>query len=130
MGHIASALHRNARVIALVRNAYRKGILEQMGVEHFIDPDDDTWLEQVLALTPKGQGVDHAVECSGVPYYQDKMFEATRVYGNINFSGHTPGAHLEFSPLHRVTHKAHRLTGQHDVRMIDRDGLVNCLMDQ
>ena len=30
MGHVISALYRNARVIALMRNKYRKGILEKM----------------------------------------------------------------------------------------------------
>jgi threonine dehydrogenase-like Zn-dependent dehydrogenase len=54
--------------------------------------------------------------------------QATRLYGTVNFSGHTPGATLEFSPLHAVTHPGHTLLGQHDVRMRDREGLVRCLM--
>ncbi|MEH6577909.1 MAG: zinc-binding dehydrogenase [Amphritea sp.] len=130
LGHIISALHRNARVIALIRNPYRRGLLEEMGVKHFVDPNDADWLEQVKALTYEGQGVDHAVECSGTTFYQTKMFEATRLYGNINFSGHTPGAKLEFSALDCVTHKAHTLFGQHDVRVIDREGLVRAMLDK
>jgi len=129
MGHIISALHRNATVIALIRNKYRQSILEKMGIEHFINPGDDNWLEQVKALTYEGQGVDHSVECSGVPFYQEKCMAATRLYGTVNFSGHTPGAKLEFSPLNAVTHPGHTLLGQHDVRMRDREGLVRCLMD-
>ncbi len=129
MGHIISALHRNATVIALICNPYRKSILEKMGVEHLIDPNADDWLEQVKALTYEGQGVDHSVECSGVPFYQEKCMAATRFYGSVNFSGHTPGARLDFSPLDAVTHPCHRLVGQHDVRMIDREGLVRCLMN-
>ncbi|MGB5408868.1 MAG: alcohol dehydrogenase catalytic domain-containing protein, partial [Thiogranum sp.] len=58
MGHIISALHRNATVITLIRNPYRRGILEQMGVEHFVDPNDEDWLEKVHSLTYEGQGVD------------------------------------------------------------------------
>ncbi|MEP2028213.1 MAG: zinc-binding dehydrogenase [Paracoccaceae bacterium] len=129
MGHIISALFRNANVIALIRNPYRKKLLEQMGVQHFIDPNDDDWLDQVKALTYEGQGVDHSVECSGHPFYQEKCMAATRIYGSVNFSGHTPGARLDFSPLDAITHPAHRLIGQHDVRAQDREGLVRCMMD-
>ena len=130
MGHIISALFRNATVIALIRNKYREGILRQMGVEHFIDPNDEHWLEKVKALTYENQGADHSVECSGVTFYQEKVCQATRLYGHVNFSGHTPGAKLEFSPLDYITHPGHTLLGQHDVRMRDREGLVKCLMDR
>lgn len=130
MGHIASALYRGAKVIALMRNAYRKTILEEMGVEHFVNPEDEDWEDQVRSLTYRKQGVDHAVDCSGVPFYQEKLLTATRLYANVNFSGHTPDAHLQFSPLEHVIHKAHKFTGQHDVRQIDREGLVRCLNDK
>lgn len=130
MGHIISALYRNATVIALIRNPYRKGLLEKMGVEHFIDPNDEDWLEQVKALTYENQGPDHSVECSGIPFYQERVCEATRMYGNVNFSGHTPGAKLDFSPLDYITHPGHTFTGQHDVRMRDREGLIRCLMNK
>jgi threonine dehydrogenase-like Zn-dependent dehydrogenase len=130
MGHVISALYRNATVIALVRNAYRRQLLEEMGVEHVVDPGDDDWLEQVRALTYDGQGVDHAVDGSGVPWYQEKLMAATRVYGTINFSGHTPGAKLDLSPLHHVIDPAHQLMGQHDVRARDRERLVRSLCNR
>jgi threonine dehydrogenase-like Zn-dependent dehydrogenase len=129
MGHIISALFRNATVIALIRNKYRQKILEKMGVQHFVNPGDENWLEQVTELTYEGQGPDHSVECSGVPFYQEKVCAATRMYGNVNFSGHTPGAKLEFSPLDYITHPCHKFTGQHDVRVRDRESLVRCLLD-
>lgn len=127
MGHIISALYRNARVIALIRNSYREGLLRDMGVEHFVNPDAPDWLQQVKALTYKGQGVDHAVDGSGVVYYQEKLMAATRLYGNINFSGHTPGSKLQFSPLHHVIDPGHSFCGQHDVRIRDRERLVRAL---
>ena len=130
MGHVISALYRNATVIALMRNSYREGLLRNMGVEHFVNPDDDDWLEQVRALTYEGQGVDHAVDGSGVPYYQEKLMAATRMYGNINFSGHTPGARLELSPLQHVLDPGHILQGQHDVRAKDREHLVRALTNK
>jgi D-arabinose 1-dehydrogenase-like Zn-dependent alcohol dehydrogenase len=129
MGHVISALYRNATVIALMRNSYREGLLRQMGVEHFINPDDDDWLEQVKALSYEGQGVDHSIDGSGVVYYQEKLMAATRLYGTVNFSGHTPGSKIELSPLHHVIDPAHQLMGQHDVRIQDREGLARALMN-
>ena len=129
MGHIISALYRNAKVIALMRNKYREGILREMGVEHFVNPDDEDWEAQVRALTYEGQGVDHAVDGSGVAYYQERLIKATRVYGNVNFSGHTPGSKLEMSPLHHVIDPALAYQGQHDVREGDRERLVRALSD-
>lgn len=130
MGHAISAIYRNATVIALIRNEYRKTMLGQLGVEHFVNPDDDDWLDQVKALTYEGQGVDHAIDCSGVAFYQEKLMAATRTYGNINFSGHTPGAILAVSPLDQVLDPGHTFQGQHDVRTRDRERLVRALLDQ
>ena len=62
MGHIISALYRNAKVIALMRNPYRERLLREMGVQYFINPEDPDWLQQVRALSYRGQGVDHAVD--------------------------------------------------------------------
>ena len=130
MGHVISAIYRNATVIALMRNEYREKLLRKMGVEHFVNPNDADWLDQVKALTYEGQGVDHSVDGSGVPFYQEKLMAATRVYGMVNFSGHTPGAKIDFSPLHHVIDPAHALQGQHDVRVRDREGLVRSLLNQ
>jgi len=129
VGFSNQELNRNAKVIALIRNPYRKGLLEKMGVKYFVNPHDDDWLEQVKSLTFKGQGVDHAVDGSGVVYYQEKLMEALRKYGNMNFSGHTPGARIDFSPLHHVLDPARTINGQHDVRAQDREGLVRALSD-
>lgn len=129
MGHIISALYRNATVIALARNPYRIGLLEAMGVKHIISPDDHNWLEQVRQLTYRHQGVDVAIDGSGVSYYQEKLMSAVRKYGKVNFSGHTPGAKLELSPLHHVIDPAHTISGQHDVRALDREYLVRALTD-
>lgn len=130
MGHIISALYRNATVIALIRNPYRQEMLQKMGVEYFIDPDDPDCIERIRALTYEGQGVDHSVDGSGVAFYQEKLMAATRLYGKINFSGHTPGARIQLSPLHHVIDPAHQMLGQHDVRARDREGLVRALLNR
>jgi threonine dehydrogenase-like Zn-dependent dehydrogenase len=130
MGHVISALYRNATVIALVRNDYRQALLEKMGVQHFVDPEDNDWLDQVNALTYDGQGADHSVDGSGVVYYQERLMAATKLYGNVNFSGHTPGAKLSISPLHHVIDPAHNFQGQHDVRARDRERLARALLNR
>jgi hypothetical protein len=56
--------------------------------------------------------------------------KAVRKYGQMNFSGHTPGAYRSrFQPLHHVIDPAHTLFGQHDVRSLDRERLVRALCD-
>ena len=130
MGHVISALYRNATVIALMRNDYREGLLREMGVQHIVNPDDDDWLEQVRAVTYEGQGVDHAVDGSGSAYYQRRLLEATRIYGNLNFSGHIPGEVLKLTVLNDVLDRARSLFGQHDVRIQDRESLVRALLNK
>lgn len=130
MGHVISALYRNAKVIALMRNPYREKILRDMGVEHFVNPEDDDWEKQVRDLSYEGQGVDHAVDGSGAPFYQEKVLAVTRRYGHINFSGHIPGATMEISPLHHIIDPALNLQGQHDVRSQDRERLIRALQDE
>ena len=129
LGHVISALYRNARVIALARNPYRIDLMRRMGVEHFINPEDDDWAEQVRALTYNGQGADVAIDGSGVAFYQERLMSAVRKYGQINFSGHTPGSRVSLSPLQHVLDPAHRISGQHDVRVRDRERLIRALMD-
>jgi len=129
LGHVISALYRNARVIALARNPYRIDLMKRMGVEHFINPEDDDWAEQVRLLTYNGQGVDVAIDGSGVAFYQERLMSAVRKYGQINFSGHTPGSRVSLSPLQHVLGPAHRISGQHDVRVRDRERLIRALMD-
>ena len=130
MGHVIAALYRNANVIALARNPYRIDLLRKMGVKHIIDPDAPDWREHVMALTYRGEGADFAVDGSGVTYYQERLMSCLRKYGQMNFSGHTPGASIELSALHHVLDPARTMFGQHDVRMIDREGLVRSLLDE
>ncbi len=127
MGHVVSALYRNCTVIALIRNKYREDILRKMGVEHFIDPNDEQWLEKVKALTYEGQGVDYAIDGSGHPFYQEKALQATRPYGKINFSGHIPDQSFQLQNLKHIIDPANTIMGQHDVRMTDRESLVRLL---
>ena len=138
LGYIINALYRNATPIALVRNEYRAELCRRLGTPHLINPEDENWLDQVLEITD-GAGVDKAAECSGVPFYQRKCIEASRVYGAITWAGfqadptYAVGEHkperttLELDVLLDVMDRQLTLTGGHDVRMSDRDGLVRML---
>lgn len=130
MGHIISALFRNATVIALVRNKYREALVREMGVQHIINPEDPNWLAKVKGLTYERQGVDHGIDGSGAAYYQKKLMEATRLKGQINFSGHIPGEELRLSPLEHILNPGHVFFGQHDVRARDREGLIRALLNK
>ena len=127
MGHVIAALHRNCTIIALIRNKYREDILSKMGVEHFIDPNDNEWLEKVKALTYNGQGVDYAIDGSGHPSYQEKCLQATVPYGKINFSGHIPGQSFPLKNLDHIIDPGNTIMGQHDVNARDRETLVRML---
>ena len=84
------------------------------------DPEDPDWLDQVKALTYGGQGADHAVECSGAAFYQERCMDATRVYGNVNFSGHIPDEKLDFVALDRVTRVGMEAPAQAYIRAMIR----------
>jgi len=129
MGHVIAALHRNCTVIALIRNKYRQEVLAKMGVEHFIDPNDEDWLDKVKSLTYKGAGVDCCIDGSGHPFYQEKCLQATHPYGKINFSGHIPGQSFPLQNLKHIIDPGNIIMGQHDVNMRDREGLVKMLCD-
>ena len=127
MGHVIAALHRNCTIITLIRNKYREEILRKMGVEHFIDPNDENWLEKVKALTYEGQGVDYCIDGSGHPFYQAKCLEATVPYSKINFCGHIPGQNIPLENLKHIIDPGNAIMGQHDVNARDRETLVRML---
>ncbi len=129
MGHVISALYRNATVIALIRNPYRQALLHELGVAYFVNPDDPEWLTQVRALTYDQQGVDHAVDGSGAAFYQERMLKALRNYGTLNLSGHIPDELLKLNTLEQLLDGAKSIWGQHDVRIQDRQYLVRSLRD-
>ena len=126
LSHVINALYRGANPIVLIRNEYRKELCRQIGAEHFIDPGDDDWLDQLYELTG-GLGADAAFECSGSSYYQRRLFDGLRIYGRFHFTGHMPDETLELHPLEDVVDKQLMLTGGHDVRAIDREGLIRML---
>ena len=97
--------YRGSKVIVLGRDKMRmNAAMGQFGADHWINPDDSDWLEQVRELTPKGRGVDFAFECSGYPYYQQRCLDATRHYGHLVLLGYAAheGPELKWETEYRV----------------------------
>ena len=129
MGAVVNALHRGAQVIVLGRNKYRMDLCRKLGVEHIIDPDDPGWLDQIHTLTSGRRGADAAFECSGAPYYLDKVFAGVRRYGRVFSMGFLGSGAYEVSILNDIMDRHIAWTGGHDVRFRDRDGLLRMLHD-
>lgn len=141
LSHVINALYRNATPIVLVRNSYRAELCRRLGVQHILDPEDPTWLDQVRAISG-GRGVQCAAECSGAPFYQRKCIEACDIYGRVALAGFqgdpkfaadgaaaADGTVWELNVLNDILDKHLTLTGGHDVRATHRDGLVRMLHD-
>ena len=128
-GAIINAKYRGAKVIALGRNEYRMELAQKLGADHIVRSDDPDWLVKVRDLTGDYQGCDVAFECSGYPYYQKRALQGLRRYGRLflyGFQPHNPEPYpMDF--LNEVQNRHIFLTGGHDTRIKDRDGLVRML---
>lgn len=95
---LAAALGGGSPVIGIDPNPTRRALAKTYGATHVIDPADGNVLEQIRAIVP--QGVDLAVEASGIPAVMDQAINATRqqggravVIGNAQY-----GAELKLNP--------------------------------
>ena len=71
----------------LTRIKWRAQRALELGAEVVIDPSDEDALQQILASTKNGRGVDKAVDCSGVVDAHRLCIDATRRKGQIAFVG-------------------------------------------
>jgi threonine dehydrogenase-like Zn-dependent dehydrogenase len=130
-GAIINAKYRGAKVIALGRNDYRMDLAQKLGADIILNPEDPEWLAQLHEITGHLKGVDACVECSGYPFYQYKCLEAVRRYGKVFHLGFIPGSN-ERLPIHVLDQIINRhiwITGGHDVRFKDREGLLRMLLE-
>jgi len=130
-GAIINAKYRGATVIALGRNEYRMEMCRKVGADYIIDPDDPDWLNKIHEITGDKKGCDSVFECSGYPYYQKKCLAAVRRYGQMRLFGFLVGSD-EPLPVHLLDeiHNRHvTISGNHDVNVTHRDGLIEMLMD-
>lgn len=87
LGGVINARYRGARVIGVDGNKWRAARAKELGAEAVIDPADADALQQVLALTRDGRGVDKAIDCSGVVAAHRLCIDATRRRGKVAFVG-------------------------------------------
>ena len=130
-GAIINAKYRGATVIALGRNEYRMELARKIGADYIIDPDDPDWLKKIHEITGDKKGCDAVFECSGYPYYQKRCLAAVRRYGQMRLFGFLVGSD-EPLPVHMLDeiHNRHvTISGNHDVNVTHREGLIEMLRD-
>ena len=130
-GTIINAKYRGAKVIVLGRNEFRMEQAKRMGADHIVNPDDPDWLEQIHELTGYLKGADHVFECSGYPYYQKKALAAVRRFGNVWLYGFLveDSEPLPIHLLNEIHNRGVHLSGNHDVHVKYREGLLRMLQD-
>jgi threonine dehydrogenase-like Zn-dependent dehydrogenase len=130
-GAIINAKYRGARVIVLGRNEFRMQQARRMGADHVVNPDDPDWLEQIHALTGDLKGADHVFEASGYPYYQKKALAAVRRFGNVWLFGFLveDSDPLPIHLLNEIHNRGVHLSGNHDVHVKHREGLIRMLQN-
>ncbi len=128
-GSIINAKYRGARVIVLGRNDFRMQQARLMGADHIVNPDDEDWLEQIHALTGGLKGADYVIEASGYPYYQKKALAAVRRFGTMWLYGFLveDSEPLPINMLDEIHNRAIRISGNHDVHVKHREGLLRML---
>lgn len=87
LGGVINATYRGARVIGVDSNQYRVQKALALGAEAVIDPTITDAVDQIIELTDDGRGVDHALDCSGVPAAHRLCIDATRRKGTVSFVG-------------------------------------------
>lgn len=130
-GAIINAKYRGANVIVLGRNEFRMQQARAMGADHVVNPEDEDWLEQIHALTGNLKGADHVFEASGYPFYQRKALQAVRRFGNVWLFGFQVESD-ETYPMHfldEIHNRGVHLSGNHDVHVKHREGLIKMLED-
>lgn len=86
LGGVLNACYRGARVIAVDSNKYRADLASELGADVVLDPGAADCLDAIIELTG-GQGVDKAVDCSGVVAAHRLAIDATRRKGRVSFVG-------------------------------------------
>jgi threonine dehydrogenase-like Zn-dependent dehydrogenase len=129
LGGIVSAKYLGARVIAGVRNPFRKQLALDVGADWIVDREDPDVLEQILEITGDRQGADVVMECSGFYAYRRLAIDAARRYGKVRFLGYFPldpepfPIHIEHDLLDKHLH----ISGSHDSNRHHRDKIIEMI---
>ena len=100
LGGVINGVYRGARVIGVESNPWRAQLALELGANAVIDPTDEAALAQIRAQTHNGCGVDHVIDCSGVPAAHRLGIDAARRKGTVSFVGESGTAEtaLRISP--------------------------------
>jgi S-(hydroxymethyl)glutathione dehydrogenase/alcohol dehydrogenase len=95
---MAAALAGAMPVIGIDPNPARRALARIFGATHVIDPSAGDVLAEIRKIVP--QGVDLAVECSGVPAVMEQAINATRLQGGraVVIGNAKHGARLSLDP--------------------------------
>jgi L-iditol 2-dehydrogenase len=84
LGGVINAAYRDSHIIAVEPTEYRAELGLELGADEVIDPVGTDVVERVLELTD-GQGVDRAIDCTGIPQAQRAMIDSLRTRGEAAF---------------------------------------------
>ncbi len=86
LGGVINGACRGARVIGVESNPYRARLAKELGADVVVNPEHPDAVRHILDLTD-GEGVDAAIDCSGIATGQRLAIDATRRRGKIAFVG-------------------------------------------
>lgn len=129
LGGVINATHRGASVIGVDTNQYRTRLAIELGAEATIDPADDDALEQILALTHDGKGVDHAIDCSGVAAAHRLAIDATRRHGTVSFVGESGEKNTTINISRDMIRKGLHLHGSWHYNLKDTHKIMRLIAD-
>ena len=128
LGGIINARYRGARVIGVESNPWRAQRARELGAATVIDPRDDDALQQILAMTRAGRGVDKSVDCSGVVSAHRLCMDATRRKGLIAFVGESSAdTPIRISP--DMIRKGLTLIGSWHYNLADTPRMMDMIVD-
>ncbi|HET9735192.1 MAG TPA: zinc-binding dehydrogenase [Burkholderiales bacterium] len=85
-----------ARVIAVETNAERRALAKQFGVDSLVDPSEVD-AEKALKDLTRGEGVDLALDCTGVAAARLAAVRAAKTWGTVCFVGEGGDVTLDVS---------------------------------
>lgn len=86
LGAIVNAVYRGARVIGVDAHPWRAALARELGADAVIDPTDPNAVEAIKKANDH-QGVDKALDCSGIVAAHRLCMDATKRLGHVAFVG-------------------------------------------
>lgn len=97
---MTAGLHGASRVIALDLDDNRLEMARKFGATDSVNNGEDDWLEQVMAMTDGGMGVDVAIEAVGIPQTFDMCIAMIRPGASVaNVGVHGESVELKLQDL-------------------------------